>query len=45
MGTLARVIRFLDRGVWEIRLKDLPPLKASSVRWLRVVIHSVQGFM
>ncbi|OPY05003.1 MAG: hypothetical protein A4E61_00476 [Syntrophorhabdus sp. PtaB.Bin184] len=45
MGTLARVIRFLDRGVWEIRLKDLPPLKASSVRWLRVVILSVQGFM
>ena len=45
MGTVARVISFLDRGVWEIGLKDLSPWKAFSVRCLRVVILSVQGFM
>ncbi len=34
----------MEKGIWEIRLKDLPPVQAFFVRCLRVVLLALQGF-
>jgi membrane protein len=38
------ITRFLNEGLWEIRLSRLSPLKALAVRSLRVLILAVRGF-
>lgn len=39
------LIRFLRNGIWEVRLKDLPPVKAFLVRDLRVLTLALGGFL
>ena len=42
---LKRILHFINVGIWEIHLKNLPPVKALPIKILRVVILAVQGFM
>jgi membrane protein len=42
---IARIFYFLKTGIWEIRLKDLPPLKAFLVKCLRVILLGFQEFI
>src|SRR4030065_761072 len=45
MTMLKRILHFINVGIWEIHLKNLPPVKALPIKILRVVILAVQGFM
>jgi membrane protein len=36
---------FLKSGIWEIRLRDLPPIKAFFVKCLRIILLASRGFM
>lgn len=42
---LKRILHFINVGLWEIRLKDLPLIKALPIKILRVVILSTRGFV
>src|SRR5512136_2378732 len=42
---MSRVIDFFKTGIWEIRLKDLPLIKALGIRYLRVILLASRGFM
>src|SRR5512135_2399262 len=41
---IRNIIWFLKGGIWEVRLKDLPPVKAFLVRDLRILILALGGF-
>jgi membrane protein len=45
MTMLKRILHFMNVGIWEIRLKDLPLIKALPIKVLRVVILAARGFM
>jgi len=42
---ISQIKHFFEKGIWEIRLKDLSPVKAFLVRYLRVILLALQGFM
>ena len=42
---ISRIIHFIQTGIWEIRLKDLSPLKAFFVKYLRVILLGSRGFI
>ncbi len=42
---ISRIARFLEVGVWEIRLKDLPLIKAFFVRALRILLLASRRFV
>jgi membrane protein len=42
---ISRVTGFLKRGIWEIRLKDLPLIKAFFVRALRMILLASRRFV
>jgi membrane protein len=42
---ISQILFFFKKGVWEIRLKDLPPAKALFIRCLRVVLLALRGFI
>ena len=42
---IRHTIYFFKTGIWEIRLKDLPPLKAFFVKYLRVILLGSRGFI
>jgi len=42
---LKRILHFINVGIWEIHLKNLPPAKALPIKILRVVILAARGFM
>ncbi len=43
---VSRILTFFKTGIWEIqKLKNLPPLKAFSVRCLRIILLAFRGFM
>ncbi|MBS3906446.1 MAG: hypothetical protein KGZ49_05355 [Syntrophaceae bacterium] len=42
---LSQIIHFINTGIWEIRLKDLHPIKAFFVKYLRVIILASRGFL
>jgi membrane protein len=42
---VSRVIHFFTSGIFSIRLKDLRPFHAFFVRYLRVFILAIQGFL
>jgi membrane protein len=42
---LKRILHFINVGIWEIRLKNLPLIEALPVKILRVIILSARGFM
>jgi membrane protein len=41
---LSQIIRFIDIGIWEIRLKELDPIKAFLVKYLRIILLAGRGF-
>lgn len=41
---LKRILHFINVGIWEIHLKNLPPVKALPIKILRVVILAARGF-
>jgi membrane protein len=45
LGVISKIIRFFTTGIFAIRLKDLPPFQAFFVRYLRIIILAVQGFL
>ena len=42
---ISRIIHFIQTGIWEIRLKDLSPLKAFFIRYLRIILLASRGFL
>ncbi len=42
---ISGIFDFLRTGIWEVRLKDLPPIKAFFVKCLRIIILSSRGFI
>lgn len=40
-----RILHFINVGIWEIHLKNLPPVKALPIKILRVVILAARGFI
>jgi len=42
---ISKILHFIREGVWEIRLKDIPPFEAFAIRCLRVVLLAFNGFM
>jgi membrane protein len=42
---ISRIIHFFETGIWEIRLKDLPLIKAFFVRALRIILLASRGFI
>ena len=42
---IARIIHFFEAGIWEIRLKDLPSIKAFFVRALRIILLASRRFV
>ena len=42
---ISQLIHFMQTGIWEIRLKDLPPFKAFSIKYLRIILLASRGFL
>jgi membrane protein len=42
---ISQIVQFFNTGIWEIRLKELPPIKALGIRYLRVILLASRGFM
>ncbi|HMK75190.1 MAG TPA: YihY/virulence factor BrkB family protein [Thermodesulfobacteriota bacterium] len=42
---VSRILNFFKIGIWEIRFKDLPPVKTFFVKYLRIILLSSSGFM
>ena len=42
---LKRILHFINVGIWEIRLKNFPLIKALPIKILRVIILAARGFM
>jgi len=41
---VSRFLAFFKNGIWEIQLKNLSPLKAFSVKYLRIILLASRGF-
>ena len=42
---VSRILYFLKTGIWEIRLKDLSPIEAFFIKYLRIILLASRGFM
>jgi membrane protein len=42
---ISQILSFLKKGVWEVRLRDLPPAKAFLLRCIRVILLALRGFV
>jgi len=42
---ISQIVLFFNTGIWEIRLKNLHPIKALGIRYLRVILLASQGFL
>ena len=42
---ISRIILFFNTGIWEIRLKDLSPLKTFFIKYLRIILLASRGFI
>jgi membrane protein len=41
---ISQMVQFFNTGIWEIRLRDLHPLKALGIKSLRVILLATRGF-
>ncbi|NNF98383.1 MAG: YihY/virulence factor BrkB family protein [Desulfobacteraceae bacterium] len=39
-----RIVRFLDVGIWQVRVMDLSGFSALQTRWIRIMVLAVKGF-
>lgn len=44
MEMLSKIVQFLQKGIWEIQLKELSPLKAIPLKYLRILLLAALGF-
>ena len=42
---ISRIINFFKTGIWEIRLKDLSPLETFFIKYLRIILLALRGFI
>jgi membrane protein len=42
---ISRFLTFFETGIWEIKLKDLSPIKAFAVKYLRIFLLASRGFL
>ncbi|MGZ3603809.1 MAG: YhjD/YihY/BrkB family envelope integrity protein [Thermodesulfobacteriota bacterium] len=42
---ISRITDFFKTGIWEIRLKDLPSVQALLIRYLRIILLALRGFV
>jgi len=42
---ISQIVQFFSAGIWEIRLKSLHPVKASGIKYLRVILLASRGFL
>jgi membrane protein len=42
---VSRILTFFRTGVWETRLKDLSPIEAFPIKYLRIILLALQGFL
>ncbi|MGZ3515189.1 MAG: YihY/virulence factor BrkB family protein [Thermodesulfobacteriota bacterium] len=42
---VSRILHFFKTGIWEIRFKDLPPMEAFFIKYLRIILLASRGFM
>ena len=42
---VSRILYFFKTGIWEIQLKDLSPIEAFSVKYLRIILLASRGFV
>jgi len=42
---VSRILYFFKTGIWEIKLKDLPPLEAFVIKYLRIILLASRGFI
>ncbi len=42
---VSRILNFFKTGIWEIRLKDLTPIKAFFIKYLRIILLAFRGFL
>jgi len=42
---LSRILYFFKTGIWEVRSKDLPPVEAFLIKYLRMILLASKGFM
>jgi membrane protein len=42
---ISQIVQFFNMGIWEIRLKNLHPIKALGIRYLRVILLASRGFL
>lgn len=40
----SKIIRFINIGIWETRLKKLHPIKAFFIKYLRIILLAIRGF-
>ena len=45
MSMISKILHFFNTGIWEIRLKNLHPIKALVIRYLRVILLASRGFL
>jgi membrane protein len=41
---ISQIVQFFNMGVWEVRLKNLHPMKAIAIRYLRIILLASRGF-
>ena len=41
---ISQIVQFFNMGIWEIRLKNLHPIKAIVIRYLRVILLASRDF-
>ena len=42
---ISRILDFFKTDIWEIRLKDLSPMQAFLIKYLRIILLASRGFM
>ena len=42
---ISQIVQFFNTGIWEIRLKNLHPIKAFVIKYLRIILLASRGFM
>jgi membrane protein len=42
---VSRLLTFFKTGIWEIKLRDLPPPQAFAVKYLRIILLASRGFL
>jgi len=42
---VSRILYFFKTGIWEIKLKDLSPLEAFFIKYLRIILLASRGFI